>query len=95
MNNQNIVCPSCGSLPNLRKIWQDGGSALCSNETCGKTFHYEFLCPSCGSKAIKGLIRKDGGSSICSNENCGRIFHYCQKTKKIEHTIPISCCYSL
>ncbi len=40
MNDQNIVCPSCGSEPIEGMLCRDGGSSVCSNETCGKRFHY-------------------------------------------------------
>ncbi len=40
MNNQNIVCPSCGSEPIEGEICLDGGSSQCSNKKCNRLFHY-------------------------------------------------------
>ncbi len=40
MNNQNIVCPSCGSKPIKGIFRKDGGSSECSNKNCNEIFHY-------------------------------------------------------
>ncbi len=39
MKNE-LLCPSCGSEPIEGEICKDGGSSICSNRNCGKTFHY-------------------------------------------------------
>ncbi len=36
----NIQCPTCGSKAVEGMICRDGGSSVCSNESCGKNFHY-------------------------------------------------------
>lgn len=34
------LCPSCGSYPVPDLFCKDGGSRVCSNQLCKKTFHY-------------------------------------------------------